>query len=221
MTEIKDKVLIVEDERDTLFILTKLLEKNGYEVASAINGSEALDIIDDFSPKVIVADWTMPIMDGIELCNRLKENEKHKLIYYIILTARTSLKDRVKGLDVGADDFLLKPTENQELLARIRSGVRIFNLQNELKEIEHEKALIEMATTIGHKINNPLSSLSVSLKSLEGDLDQIDKEKFVDDFELINEALARISSLANDLSHLKNPETEDYTSETKMLKLKK
>ncbi len=221
MTEIKDKVLIVEDEKDTLFILTKLLEKNGYEVASAINGSEALDIIDDFSPKVIVADWTMPIMDGIELCNRLKENEKHKLIYYIILTARTSLKDRVKGLDVGADDFLLKPTENQELLARIRSGVRIFNLQNELKEIEHEKALIEMATTIGHKINNPLSSLSVSLKSLEGDLDQIDKEKFVDDFELINEALARISSLANDLSHLKNPETEDYTSETKMLKLKK
>lgn len=221
MTEIKDKVLIVEDEKDTLFILTKLLEKNGYEVASAINGSEALDIIDDFSPKVIVADWTMPIMDGIELCNRLKENEKHKLIYYIILTARTSLKDRVKGLDVGADDFLLKPTENQELLARIRSGVRIFNLQNELKEIEHGKALIEMATTIGHKINNPLSSLSVSLKTLESDLEQIEKEKFKEDFELINEALTRIKLLANDLSHLKNPETEDYTSETKMLKLKK
>ena len=221
MTEIKDKVLIVEDERDTLFILTKLLEKNGYEVASAINGSEALDIIDDFSPKVIVADWTMPIMDGIELCNRLKENEKHKLIYYIILTARTSLKDRVKGLDVGADDFLLKPTENQELLARIRSGVRIFNLQNELKEIEHGKALIEMATTIGHKINNPLSSLSVSLKTLESDLEQIEKDKFKEDFELINEALTRIRLLANDLSHLKNPETEDYTSETKMLKLKK
>ena len=221
MTEIKDKVLIVEDEKDTLFILTKLLEKNGYEVASAINGSEALDIIDDFSPKVIVADWTMPIMDGIELCNRLKENEKHKLIYYIILTARTSLKDRVKGLDVGADDFLLKPTENQELLARIRSGVRIFNLQNELKEIEHGKALIEMATTIGHKINNPLSSLSVSLKTLESDLEQIEKEKFKEDFELINEALTRIRLLANDLSHLKNPETEDYTSETKMLKLKK
>jgi len=221
MTEIKDKVLIVEDEKDTLFILTKLLEKNGYEVASAINGSEALDIIDDFSPKVIVADWTMPIMDGIELCNRLKENEKHKLIYYIILTARTSLKDRVKGLDVGADDFLLKPTENQELLARIRSGVRIFNLQNELKEIEHGKALIEMATTIGHKINNPLSSLSISLKSLEGDLVQIDKEKFKEDFELINEALTRISLLANDLSHLKNPETEEYISETKMLKLNK
>ena len=221
MTEIKDKVLIVEDEKDTLFILTKLLEKNGYEVASAINGSEALDIIDDFSPKVIVADWTMPIMDGIELCNRLKENEKHKLIYYIILTARTSLKDRVKGLDVGADDFLLKPTENQELLARIRSGVRIFNLQNELKEIEHGKALIEMATTIGHKINNPLSSLSVSLKTLESDLEQIEKDKFKEDFELINEALTRIRLLANDLSHLKNPETEDYTSETKMLKLKK
>jgi len=221
MTEIRDKVLIVEDEKDTLFILTKLLEKNGYEVASAINGLEALDIIDDFSPKVIVADWTMPIMDGIELCNRLKEDEKNKLIYYIILTARTSLKDRVKGLDIGADDFLLKPTENQELLARIRSGVRIYNLQNELKEIEHGKALIEMATTIGHKINNPLSSLTISLKLLEEDLEEIDKGKFKEDFELINEALTRISSLTNDLLHLKNPETEEYTSETKMLKLKK
>lgn len=121
------------------------MSKNGYDVLIANNGQEALEVIKDDLPKAIVADWTMPIMDGIELCNILKSDEKYKLIYYIILTARTSLKDRVKGLDVGADDFLLKPIENQELLARIRSGVRIHNLQNELKSIEHSKALIEMA----------------------------------------------------------------------------
>jgi sigma-B regulation protein RsbU (phosphoserine phosphatase) len=172
----KDRVLIVEDEPDTLFILTKLLEKNDYEVCSAKNGKVALEIIDDFDPFVVLADWTMPEMDGIELCNHLKSDEKYKLVYYIILTARTSLRDRVKGLDIGADDFLLKPTENQELLARIRSGVRIYKLQNELKNIERSKALIEMACTVGHKMNNPLSSLIMSLKNVEEEIAGKNKE---------------------------------------------
>ena len=114
MTEIKDRVLIVEDEKDTRFILNKLLTKNDYEVESTSNGKEALELIKKFMPKVILADWTMPVMDGIELCNRLKSNENTKLIYYIILTARSSLNDKIRGLDIGADDFLSKPIENQD-----------------------------------------------------------------------------------------------------------
>ncbi|MBN1302514.1 MAG: response regulator [Melioribacteraceae bacterium] len=215
----KDRVLIVEDEPDTLFILTKLLEKNNYEVKTAKNGKEALGVVDSFQPYVVLADWTMPEMDGIELCNRLKSNEKHKLIYYIILTARTSLRDRVKGLDIGADDFLLKPTENQELLARIRSGVRIYKLQNELKNIEHSKALIEMACTLGHKMNNPLSSLIMSLKSIQDDLNQDVKKQFEEDFMVIDESIKRIKDLVNNLTKLQNPETIEYSDNSKMLKL--
>lgn len=215
----KEKILIVEDEKDTQYILNKLLTKNGYEVLIANNGQEALEIIKDNIPKAIVADWTMPVMDGIELCNILKGSEEYKLIYYIILTARTSLKDRVKGLDVGADDFLLKPIENQELLARIRSGVRIHNLQNELKNIEHSKALIEMACTIGHKFNNPLSSLIMSLQSLEEELKSDKIEKFEEDFTVINESIKRIKTLIDDLIHLQNPKVVDYTSDQKMIKL--
>ena len=73
-------------------------------------------------PEVIIADWTMPVMDGLELCDIVKKDERYKIIYFIILTARASIKDRVTGLDVGADDFLVKPVQNQELLARIRSS---------------------------------------------------------------------------------------------------
>ena len=215
----KEKILIVEDEKDTQYILNKLLVKNGYEVLLANNGQEALQVIKENTPKAIVADWTMPVMDGIELCNILKGSEEYKLIYYIILTARTSLKDRVKGLDVGADDFLLKPIENQELLARIRSGVRIHNLQNELKNIEHSKALIEMACTIGHKFNNPLSSLIMSLQSLEDDLKSEDSQKHADDFQVINLSIERIKMLINDLVHLQNPKVIDYTSDSKMIDL--
>jgi len=214
----KDKVLIVEDEKDTRFILEKLLSRNNYDVASAVNGEEALEVLKTFSPKVILADWTMPVLDGLALCNILKSDDNYKLIYFIILTARSSLKDRIMGLDVGADDFLVKPVENQELLARIRSGIRIFNLQSELKNIEHSKAVVDLACTIGHKINNPLSSLVLSLKNLENELTIIDKTKFYDDFASVNESIERIKKFVNELIHLQNPEVVNYFNENRMIK---
>ncbi len=218
MPELKDKVLVVEDEKDTRFILEKLLTRNNYEVASAVNGEEALEVLKSFNPKVILADWTMPILDGLALCNILKSDEKFKTIYYIILTARSSLKDRIMGLDIGADDFLVKPIENQELLARIRSGIRIYNLQSELRNIEHSKAVIEMACTIGHKINNPLSSLILSIKSIENELTQVEAEKLAEDIKIIKESIERISKFVQELIHLQNPQMVDYIDENRMLK---
>ena len=214
----KNKILIVEDEKDTLFILDKLLSKNNFQVYTSSNGQDALNMLNEIVPEVIIADWTMPVMDGLELCNIIKKDEKFKLIYFIILTARASLKDRVTGLDIGADDFLVKPVQNQELLARIRSGIRIHNLQNELKNIEHNKALIEMACTIGHKINNPLSSLLISVKNIEDELGD-SKSSFEEELSVINESIERIKTLANDLAHLQNPQIIDYSSDNKMLKL--
>ncbi len=214
----KNKILVVEDDNDTLFILNKLLTKNNYQVYTSSNGKDAYDMLNNVMPEVILADWTMPIMDGLELCNIIKKDENYKLIYFIILTARASLKDRVTGLDIGADDFLVKPVQNQELLARIRSGIRIHNLQNELKNIEHNKALIEMACTIGHKINNPLSSLLVSIKNIEDDLGA-KKSSFEEELFIINQSIERIKTLANDLTHLQNPQVISYSSDNKMLKL--
>ncbi|MFO7445056.1 MAG: response regulator [Ignavibacteriaceae bacterium] len=214
-----DKVLVVEDEKDTRFILEKLLSKNKYEVLCTKNGSEALEALKDFSPKVILADWTMPVMDGLELCRILKKEEKYKLIYFIILTARASLNDRVTGLDIGADDFLVKPIENQELLARIRSGIRVFNLQNELKKIEHSNAVIEMACTIGHKVNNPLSSLVLSLKNIEEELLSKKDTSLNEDLVIINQSIDRIKALINDLINLRDPRLVEYISDMKMIKL--
>lgn len=214
----KDKILVVEDERDTRFILEKLLTKNSFEVMSANNGQEALKILETFEPKVILADWTMPIMDGLELCNSVKRNEKLKMIYYIILTARTSLRDRVTGLDVGADDFLMKPIENQELVARIKSGIRIFNLQKELKAIEHSKAVIELACTIGHKINNPLSSLKIAMSNLEETVNEKEPDSSLEDFEIMKQAVERIQTFVNQLTKLENPEVINYTDNSKMIK---
>ena len=214
-----DRILIVEDEEDTRFILNRLLTKNGYEVKTAENGAKALEVLQTYKPKVIVADWTMPVMDGLHLCTIVKKKEEFTTVYFIVLTARAYLKDRVAGLDVGADDFLVKPIENQELLARIRSGIRIYNLQNELKGIEHNKALVEMACTIGHRINNPLSSLKMSIDTLHSDLSDTQKKKFEDDFEIITESIKRIEKFVNTLQRLENPELSDYATNQKMLKI--
>ncbi len=216
--ENEDKILIVEDEDDSRFIYERLLKKNGYNVRTAVNGDDALSLIEEFTPKVILADWTMPQMNGVELCNIIKNKEEYKLIYFILLTARTSLKDRVEGLDTGADDYLVKPIDNQELVARIRSGLRIHNLQNELKNIEHNKAVVELACTIGHQINNPLSSLKMSVDSLKGEVD-ISKEEINEDFYVIEESLKRIQEFVKALQKLQSAEIMDYALDNKMLKI--
>jgi sigma-B regulation protein RsbU (phosphoserine phosphatase) len=217
----KPRVLIVEDEPETRYILDRLLTKNNFEVITAENGEVALEKIKTKPPKVIVADWTMPVMDGIELCKIIKQNDAYKSVYYIILTARVLIEDRVKGLDIGADDFLTKPVENEELLARIRAGVRIFNLQNELKKVEHTKALIEMACTIGHQINNPLSSLMMSLQNIEDEIDVTSNESVKYDLDVIQKSAVKIKKLTADLTQLQNPEVIDYASDNKMIKLNK
>jgi sigma-B regulation protein RsbU (phosphoserine phosphatase) len=119
-------------------------------------------------------------------------------------------------LDFGADDFIVKPVENQELLARIRTGIRVHNLQNELKKIEHDKALLEMACTIGHQINNPLSSLMCALNSMKFELLKGGQNE---DFDIIEKSICRIKNLAVDLIHLKEPKITDYIPGTTMLKL--
>jgi len=214
----ENKILIVEDELDSRFIYQRLLSRSGYNVKTAENGDEALEIIGKFKPKIILADWTMPKLNGVELCNIVKNKEEYKLIYFILLTARTSLKDRVEGLDTGADDYLVKPIDNQELVARIRSGLRIHNLQNELKSIEHSKAVVELACTIGHQINNPLSSLKMSIESLKEEID-IKKDGVDEDIYVVDESLKRIQEFVKALQKLQSPEIMNYALDNKMLKI--
>lgn len=215
----QDKILIVEDDPDTRFILERTLIKNKYEVRVAENGSHALEVLDEYKPKVIIADWTMPVLDGLQLCNKLKLDERYKSIYFIVLTARSSLGDRIMGLDFGADEFLVKPVENSELLARIRSGVRMYNLQTELRTQERNKAVIELACGIGHQINNPLSSLSATISNIQTELTPEQQSTFNDDFRILAEAISRIQQSVNALINLKSAESVEYSSEVKMVKL--
>jgi sigma-B regulation protein RsbU (phosphoserine phosphatase) len=214
-----DKILIVEDDKYTRRIIEKLLNKNNYEVHSAVNGKEALTIIEEIMPKVIITDWNMPVMNGLELCKIVKKNPKLKTIYFILFTAKISVDDRVEGLDSGADDFLIKPTENEELLAHVRTGIRVVNLQQELSKIEHDKAIVEMACTIGHKLSNPLNSLTFSLNSLQDKLTRKELKLLNEEFSIVKLSVEKMKVMISELIRLQNPEMTNYNSETKMIKM--
>src|SRR5713226_4991942 len=121
----QSKILIVDDEPFNVDYLEQELEDLGYETISAINGQEALEKVAAEAPDLILLDVMMPVMDGLTVCRILKENEETRLIPIVIMTALDAVGDRIKGIEAGADDFLTKPVNEQELLARIRTTLKL------------------------------------------------------------------------------------------------
>ena len=117
-------ILIVEDEEAHRLILQHNLEEAGYEVISAADGEIGLELIQAYKPDVIVLDWMMPKLSGIELCRQIKSSSITKNIPVIMLSARSEEVDRIRGLDIGADDYVSKPYSIKELLARIKGQLR-------------------------------------------------------------------------------------------------
>lgn len=124
LSDTRLKVLIVDDEMDTLLPLKRSLEAGDYIVVEALNGQEALKKVRNEIPDIILLDLMLPGMDGYEVCSTLKNNALTKNIPIIMLTARDLVKDRVKGLEIGADDYVAKPFNLHELKARIKSVLR-------------------------------------------------------------------------------------------------
>ena len=128
------RVLVVDDSRMQRRILSVTLARAGYEVVEAASGAEALEIAARLVPDLILSDWMMPGMDGLEFCRALRTQMLGRYVYFILLTSRTEINDVAEGLQSGADDFLTKPVNGQELRARIAAGERILRMERELNE---------------------------------------------------------------------------------------
>ena len=144
------KVLVADDSRVTLIKLKSVLKKWGYDVLAVENGDEAWKILrSDDTPKLAILDWMMPGMDGIEICRRLRSCTKEPYVYILMLTAKTGKQDIINGLEAGADDYVAKPFNTQELEVRLRTGKRIVELQEKLvcaREKMREMALRDALT---------------------------------------------------------------------------
>lgn len=129
------RILIAEDDAISRRLLESTLSKWGHEVVSRTTGAEALAVLTGPNPPPLaILDWMMPEMDGVEVCTQLRSLPREHFLYILLLTARGRKADVVTGLDAGADDYLVKPFDRDELRARINAGIRIFDLQMQLTD---------------------------------------------------------------------------------------
>ncbi len=131
-------ILVAEDNPVSRKILEKILVKAGHEVVSAGNGQKALELFNEKFFPIVLTDWMMPKMNGLQLCKAIRKKKSTGYVFIILLTARDSKDDIVKGLEVGADDYLCKPFNHAELLARVNSGIRLLKLEKSLKKANEE-----------------------------------------------------------------------------------
>src|SRR4030042_240280 len=159
----KKKILVVDDEKDTLEMITALLELEGYQILPALSGDEAMRILEAESQKVpeletpvdlILLDILLGDTDGRDICRKIKEDDRLKFIPVIILTVRSSRQDKIHSLNLGADDYLTKPFINEELLAKVRVMLRIKDLHDELRREKDKNILLTQALEERYSFGN-------------------------------------------------------------------
>ena len=176
------KVLVVDDDAISRKLLRTYLEKWGYQVTQAEDGAVGWSLFqtDDFP--LVIADWMMPEMDGVELVRRIRAHERPGFVYCILLTARSHKEDLVEGMDAGADDFLSKPFDRDELRVRLREGERIVTLERAAAQQTTGPAAPESAgggagaslrgADIGREIEHALSAAVDELNPLRGQVSE-------------------------------------------------
>jgi len=138
------KLLIVEDDPSSRNLLKKLLVSAGYEVVSAENGREAQEILEKDCFRIVITDWMMPEMDGVELCRTIRSRNFERYIFIIILTAKDTKDDIVAGLEAGADDYLIKPFHSAELITRLSIIERYLEIERSLKEANEKIKILSI-----------------------------------------------------------------------------
>ncbi len=145
------RILLVEDDPFFQRVLHKRLSADGYQVLTASDGREGMKAIVSFEPDLVLSDWMMPQVDGLELCQAVKTGLREAAPYFILLTAKGEISDKLLALETGADDYLVKPCDQGELMARIRAGLRIVELTKELRatirRLQEANAALESART--------------------------------------------------------------------------
>jgi CheY-like chemotaxis protein len=203
------RVLIAEDDFTSRSILTAILAKWGYEVVSAADGDEAWAALQKpDAPRIALLDWMMPGMTGPELCRRVRGRERAGPLYIILVTSKGERQDIVRGLDAGADDYIAKPYDKEELRARINVGRRILDLQSALAQQEKLQGVLEMAGAVCHELNQPLQVVSGYSNLLLMDLSESDPKYAT--LKTIKEGIDRMGALTRKIMNVTKYKTRDY-----------
>ncbi len=211
-------ILIVDDIGENLQVLGNILSKEGFDTSFALNGKQALSIIEDTLPDLILLDISMPIMDGFEVCRILKREERTRNIPIIFLTAKTEIDNMVHGFSLGADDYVTKPFNTLELLARVRAHVELKKSKDIIVEQNTKLSILvdqlsannkelntliaskdKFFSIIAHDLKGPVGNLNSFLSFMTENYDSISKEEFRQDIKLLEKSSQKIKDLLENL----------------------
>jgi signal transduction histidine kinase len=179
MSEDTGTILVVDDDPRNVRLVESMLKPSGYAILQAYDGREALRRVEEERPDLILLDVMMPELSGFELCTMLRARHETRLLPILMVTALNALEDKVRGLEVGADDFLSKPINRTELLAKVRSILRVKRLQDQVEEQRREletanRELLltqrfqeSMSQMVVHDLKNPLAGIMGNIQLLQ------------------------------------------------------
>jgi CheY-like chemotaxis protein len=203
-------ILVVDDEPDNFDVIETLLSNQDYQLHYAANGQEALNSLEMINPDLILLDVMMPNMDGIEVCQKIKTDIQWKAIPVIMVTALTAKEDLARCLEAGADDFVSKPINRIELVARIKSMLRIKQQYDTIQYFSViqrntinilgqnlEELTSNLATNLPHELNTPLTGIMSIITLLQCNLENMNSVEIQDLLSLANQSAHRLESLTN------------------------
>ncbi len=203
------KILIAEDDATSRRILERKLTRWGYEFISVTDGNAAIELLMNAdTPKLVLLDWMMPGKDGLEVCRIVRQIKTDIPPYIILLTAKGDKDDIAKGLEAGANDYVVKPYHGAELNARIKVGQRMIQLQYAIAEKEKFQGVLEMAGAVCHEFNQPLTSISVFSSLILKDTPEDNPH-----YETLNKIQAqvyRLGEITKKLMHITKYRTKTY-----------
>jgi len=213
------KILVIDDLPENVFMLQDRLEHEGYEVITAYDGKSGIEKAKSERPDLILLDVMMPDITGIEVCKTLVVDKKTSGIPIILVTAKSDAEDTKEGLEAGAFDYIKKPINKIELIARVMSALKLSDANKLILEAEKKNTFVATVVTANHKIKQPLTLLSLSSAAIKRELgkDEISREALLDRLKYIETAIKEITEVLDKLNSIKDPVIADYTNSVKMI----
>ena len=215
------KILVVDDLPENVFMLQDRLEHEGYEVITAYDGLTGIEKTRNELPDLILLDVMMPGITGFEVCKTLANDMKTKNIPIILVTAKIGAEDTKEGLEAGAFDYIKKPFNRIELLARVNSALKLSDAQKMLIKAEKQSVFAATVVTANHKIKQPLTLMNLSSAAIKRELakEEISIESITKRLNYIELAIKEINDVLNNMNTIKDPTMAEYTENIKMIKV--
>ena len=215
------KILVIDDLPENVFILQDRLVQEGYDVITAYGGKDCLEKAFTTKPDLILLDVMMPDMNGFDVCKTLVNDERTTHVPIILVTAKAGAEDTKAGLEAGAFDYVKKPFNRIELMARVKSALKLSEANQQLLEAEKSATFFATVVTANHKIKQPLTLLSLSSAAIKKELEkeELTREAILNRVKYIDAAIKDISDVLSKLNTITKPELSDYAKDVKMIKV--